>query len=241
MFGAISKEIQELSECLTPMERRAIIGEDDGRMARPMSVVLPGGMKDVGVQPTQPAVNPPNPRMPAKYSDSELVFVFENEVEAQALFDMAVFDLGLLPGEIILHKDDETGRCAVSIMPLVYITHPEIVYAIIMTYHRHTRIEKGRNTSEDIARDLEGMFTGRELKVWGPRKGATQVRLFFEKRKQIGEVTVTGKRIRRFDEDKFKAIQQMVRILRKGTKARIEESKRASVRFQSMNASPVRS
>jgi len=102
-----------------------------------------------------------------KESDSEIVFNFENIMDAQYLYDF-IINLGLLePGEIKLKIIE--NQVSVHFMSHVLVTKPEVIQAAMLAYYENLE-ESSVPVFNALAEDIAELIDER-IKVSGAPKG----------------------------------------------------------------------
>lgn len=87
-----------------------------------------------------------------KESDSELWFTFESAEDARVLYDFAVNDLGLVPGEVKLHESEH--QHSVHFAPMVIVNKPEVIQGFLVAY------EEFLEDDDETVEAFEAVATG---------------------------------------------------------------------------------
>lgn len=140
LIKKFDKSLEELSENLNDEEKKLIgMCESDGIESRILNNMnwksVNGDNVDVDTIPGAQG----------KRSDAEIIFQFapEDIVKAKALYDFAVFDLGLMPGEVILNRGtyDSGGVSSVHFAPHVCAMKPFAMKGVMKAYDELDRFD----------------------------------------------------------------------------------------------------
>ncbi|MFA4971345.1 MAG: hypothetical protein WC683_01945 [bacterium] len=177
-LGELREGAKLLEEIATPEERRLLgftdaaeVRADRMRAAAQRAIQEDG---EIGSIEHVPQVRMQDRRdlrpWQGKQSDAELVFAFDNPLDAQDLYDF-VLETGLVvPGEVALVMDDQAHQYSVHFTPLVLVLKPDVIQMAMLAYYDQLEPED-EEAFEALAEDV-GVVLDERAKALAKRPAA---------------------------------------------------------------------